>query len=46
MTHDNTLTSVDEQDYSDNDPTLQYFTASRHQEPEYDHTKFSVSTVE
>jgi hypothetical protein len=36
MTHDNTLTSLNEQDNMDNDPTLQYFTAIRHQEPEYE----------
>jgi hypothetical protein len=40
MTQDNTLTSIHEQDYMDNDPTLQYFTAIRHQEPEYEDLNF------
>jgi hypothetical protein len=43
MTHNNTLTSVNEQDFMDNDPTLQYFTAIRHQEPEYESCECSSS---
>jgi len=38
MTNDNTLTSLNQQDNMDNHPTLQYFTAIRHQEPEYEDT--------
>ena len=35
MIDDNTITSLNEQNDMDNDPTLRYFTAIRQQEPEY-----------
>jgi len=34
MTHDRTLTALDEQECLDDNPILQYFTARRQQEPE------------
>ncbi len=38
MSHDNTLTSLNQQDSMETNPILQYFTANRHQEPEYEDT--------
>lgn len=37
MAHDKSLTGVNQPDLINPDPTLQYFTAIRQQEPEYEH---------
>lgn len=37
MTHEKTLKTMNPSNLVDNDPILQYFTAIRQQEPEYEH---------
>ena len=37
MAHDKSLTRVNQSDLVNTDPILQYFTAIRQQEPEYEH---------